>query len=816
MLGSAPRSVKFTYGRRAQRFANASENRHSSKSRAPSPEQPLEEPPSSPEVVLVRKVSVQKLKTVAHSSGRSPGIKTKSSRIPVKTKTFVKIKPLTKTADGKAKKLGRAPLGCIPTNAPGSPAVPPKVRKKKPTIGQCTPLKPTLPFVDVDIIVLDDQGRRLSHERRVSRSGVQTNPINMRPGGAASKAAGKGPRKSRASIVADTDEEIQEVLVLKAPKGRSRKRPIVVSSDESESEEEFNTKIPAPDLVQSEKSPASYPLESRSTPEPRRRNVILSPSLSPPPSPSRPASPLPPVLTKAKLGKYGNKSISPSDSAIITEAGPSQEPALPTRQHTTLPIPAIPSLQSLPSWSIPRQLTPIRSRQGRSGLFPAPPTPPSPTTPTDLDLSVDFSGLDLSPSTRAAVERLDLQESLQPAYLQPLLAECSQITPHEFSAFIEMFPLDPIVHALRESVGSVGFQKIGEASYSEVFGIGDVVLKIIPLRDEERHAPREDDPESPALSDAQDVLKEMIVTRAMGEMCEGFVKLLRTYVVRGKYPSLLLDLWDEYNDRKGSESIRPDTFTVSQCYAIIVLPNGGPDLEAYTFESASKTGWRKACSLFWQVTRTLANAEDLVSFEHRDLHWGQILVKNVPVSAQQMRRAGGRKLPMDDVAHGIEATVIDLGLARMNSGDGSGVHWTPLDDEIFEGEGDYQFDVYRMMRAHNKGSWQEYKPLTNVMWLHYLALKLFGAKRLRPPAASKKSAAAPSSIFYTEDECYRCLAEVENLLGSGVATFKPPPKPKKGRRKTQALQEPSVAIPEGPKSATDVLRIAIDRGWILP
>lgn len=61
----------------------------------------------------------------------------------------------------------------------------------------------------------------------------------------------------------------------------------------------------------------------------------------------------------------------------------------------------------------------------------------------------------------------------------------------------------------------------------------------------------------------------------------------------------------------------PDGFHVSQVYAIIVLPNGGPDLEAYTFAQPIKHGWRQACSLFWQVARTLARAEELVQFEVR-------------------------------------------------------------------------------------------------------------------------------------------------------------------------------------------------------
>ena len=122
-----------------------------------------------------------------------------------------------------------------------------------------------------------------------------------------------------------------------------------------------------------------------------------------------------------------------------------------------------------------------------------------------------------------------------------------------------MFPHDPVVRR-QDASGPPTFQKIGEASFSEVFGIGNVVLKIIPLRDEERGGAVAHDVDGPAPSDAKDVLKEIIVTRLMGDCMSGFVELLKTYVVRGKYPSLLLDLWDEYDERKGSESVRPGTF----------------------------------------------------------------------------------------------------------------------------------------------------------------------------------------------------------------------------------------------------------------
>jgi serine/threonine-protein kinase haspin len=97
-----------------------------------------------------------------------------------------------------------------------------------------------------------------------------------------------------------------------------------------------------------------------------------------------------------------------------------------------------------------------------------------------------------------------------------------------------------------------------------------------------------------------------------------------------------------------------------------------------------------------------------------------------------------RQLYMDDLAHGVQATVIDLGLSRMDAGDGHAgneVQWTPFDDEVFMGEGelcslshpgtdstksvgDYQFDVYRMMKDVTGGAWEAFHPITNVMVGH--------------------------------------------------------------------------------------------------
>lgn len=147
--------------------------------------------------------------------------------------------------------------------------------------------------------------------------------------------------------------------------------------------------------------------------------------------------------------------------------------------------------------------------------------------------------------------------------LRPLLSECGQIVPFEFASFIETFPVDPIVSFCDTNIplgkSHSSYEKVGEASYSEVFGIGNVVLKIIPLLvdglDTSLLWTASNDP--PPSSGVEDVLNEIRITRTMGEICKGFIRLLRAHIVQGPYPKSLLTLWDEYDSKRGSESIRP-------------------------------------------------------------------------------------------------------------------------------------------------------------------------------------------------------------------------------------------------------------------
>ena len=370
--------------------------------------------------------------------------------------------------------------------------------------GASRALLPQSPVISVDIIVLDEKGRRLSLEKR-SKSKVQ---VNQKKNQHRESPAYRKATATSVIVVSDSDDDGTDDTPSLQPTRRAKRWPrVMVSSDEEDVAE-----LPI-DLT-------SSPTSSDSSPSPKSTSAMSNNLKCTTPRQSKPA--LPPK------SKFWVEIVSP------------RPPALSQSRPQALPLYHPPAE---PSRSKAHQLTPIR-RKGATFTQ----IPPSPSTPTDIDISFDFDGLTLS-----AISYEKPTPTNQPAHLLSLLDECGQSAPVEFSAFIEAFPVHPIVQSTCS--GLVAFQKIGEASYSEVFGIGDIVLKIIPIRDEE--CPVRDDVDTPAPSDAKDILKEIVVTRALGEMCNGFVNLLKTYVVRGRYPSLLLDLWDEYNQAKGSESVRP-------------------------------------------------------------------------------------------------------------------------------------------------------------------------------------------------------------------------------------------------------------------
>ncbi|XP_069705539.1 uncharacterized protein [Periplaneta americana] len=261
--------------------------------------------------------------------------------------------------------------------------------------------------------------------------------------------------------------------------------------------------------------------------------------------------------------------------------------------------------------------------------------------------------------------------------------------------------------------------KIGEGVYGEVFmseGEDKSVLKIIPI---EGDCLVNGEPQKKF----EEILSEIVIAMELSNLRSGkensthsFSEMKRCSCVQGEYPKQLINLWDEYNENKGSENDSPSMFREDQLYIILELANGGRDLEAYHFNNAAQSH-----SIFVQTAFALAVAEMALEFEHRDLHWGNVLISET-VQKTVVFRICGQEFSVP--TKGVQVTIIDFTLSRM-SYDGCCIYNDlSKDPTLFTAVGDYQFEIYRLMRDSVQDKWDIFKPFTNILWLHYLLEKM--------------------------------------------------------------------------------------------
>ncbi|KAG0048968.1 hypothetical protein BGZ83_006153 [Gryganskiella cystojenkinii] len=325
--------------------------------------------------------------------------------------------------------------------------------------------------------------------------------------------------------------------------------------------------------------------------------------------------------------------------------------------------------------------------------------------------------------------------------------------------------------------------KIGEASYSEVYTVdlpterrhqfisprlqsyieeaaeddlasqGDgvktkLVMKVLPFL--ENPPPKQDTgrqgrkqvTEEDSLLALEDIYRETMVSTQIIRGWKGFIGSFGALVVRGKYPKIFLSAWDRFKKENGTESYRPDTYEEDQLYCIILLPYGGIDLE-----HCPVSNWQQAWTVLAQIAASLESKEQAPFwFEHRDLHWGNILVKGTKQGTIDFATRddgyrsdsaenddptqGWRHIP----TFGILVQMIDFTLARMQGSGGKLIYMDlEKDQDIFRGQNDYQFEIYRKMRKQIARDWASSCPRTNLFWLHYLADKLLTEKGLEKP-----------------------------------------------------------------------------------
>lgn len=356
------------------------------------------------------------------------------------------------------------------------------------------------------------------------------------------------------------------------------------------------------------------------------------------------------------------------------------------------------------------------------------------------DTIVELSKLSIADSEHevTVIKKFHDTSSRFPTARDYVLRRCNQT---DIVLFDECYP-DTVLKNCR---------KIGEGVYGEVFlwraGDGKArVLKIIPIAGNIKV-------NGENQKDYNEIISEIVIAMELSALrapideiekhfnegksvetldlhsvenaTDVFNEVLAVRCVYGTYPSRLLDLWDLYDECKGSENDNPAILPIDQQYIVLELANAGQDLESYQFNNAEQ-----AYALFKQVAFGLAVAEEAYQFEHRDLHWGNVLI-----SPTDQKHATfvirGRVYRV--ARRGVAAALIDYSLSRatlrLPSGTAELYNDLSTDDSLFDAVGDYQFEVYRLMRDKLGNDWKNFEPYTNILWLHYTVDKMITSLR---------------------------------------------------------------------------------------
>lgn len=318
--------------------------------------------------------------------------------------------------------------------------------------------------------------------------------------------------------------------------------------------------------------------------------------------------------------------------------------------------------------------------------------------------------------------------------------------------------------------------KIAEASFGEVYRLSllqdlstfsssdESVFKIIALTPPPSELPIDKRKCAAALKQANgmskpsDVANEVRLLQRMSSI-PGFTNFRDVRILQGRPSQPFISAFKAFNSeqkrRKKDTSIFPDpakktSYRDEQLWAVIEMQDAGSDLERFVETGQCHSIW-SVWDIFWQVVLSLAKGEEGAEFEHRDLHLGNICVR-MPTLASAL---GLQEIDVKRKLNftGVETTIIDYTISRAIMPDSSiAFHDLAKDSSLFQGDSteEYQYDIYRFMRSavyHNEplvifdqtsamsASWEDYHPITNLVWLHFLLHTLL--EQLDWPSASR-------------------------------------------------------------------------------
>ncbi|KAI1330427.1 hypothetical protein F5Y16DRAFT_363101 [Xylariaceae sp. FL0255] len=291
--------------------------------------------------------------------------------------------------------------------------------------------------------------------------------------------------------------------------------------------------------------------------------------------------------------------------------------------------------------------------------------------------------------------------------------------------------------------------KIAEASYAEVYRVtnerGTSIIKVIRM--ESPIKPQTKAQQKSGLVDEEpreesDLHGELQISEWVADI-PGFVVYKERYIVQGKTCQELLETHQKFQKKlKRQDPDRLQFYTSPSRYLddtkflVIELGDAGTALEDFPLANADQI-W----DIYFHVAIALARAEARINFEHRDLHEGNLCVREVsdPIPIEERTQPGNFGFS------GLEITILDYGLSRAQANVDADPVACDLEHDLslFASEHAPQCLVYRQMRSfllrgdrvclppksHKKKyeegidgpiSWRTHEPYTNVLWLAYL------------------------------------------------------------------------------------------------
>ncbi|CAH8529689.1 unnamed protein product [Schistosoma turkestanicum] len=333
--------------------------------------------------------------------------------------------------------------------------------------------------------------------------------------------------------------------------------------------------------------------------------------------------------------------------------------------------------------------------------------------------------------------------------------------------------------------------KIGEGCFGEVFRCPAeshstnneyVAIKLIPIEGDVKF-----NGEPQKLFN--EVLSEVIVSKELTALSMGlknstcgFVELKKVHLIQGSFPVYLKKAWDKYDKDKKSENDNPSIFPKTQLWVAIESAFCG-----VTLENNIPTCPCARLSILLQIGLSLAVAELELKFEHRDLHWGNVLINQSTTAASSSPndacsycstlsnkhheqqsyvtfRLDGKEWNIPKC--GVVVHLIDFTMSRLEQDEGLVYVDLSTDPTLFQSYGDYQFDIYRHMKSANCNDWKSFTPKTNVMWFHYLTTKLYMNSEKSSSSSSSPSPSSLSTASNLHEICWNDLQHLELITRS--------------------------------------------------